>query len=154
MKFRFKLDKVLQHKSILEKQAQRDFAEASQKLDEQRNLLKNFELKLKNTYNERYALVQGSSGQNAMPVAASLDYVQKAFDGYKVMIQNQTKIVLGFEKILEEKRQRLIEDTKDRKIFEKLKEKKLEEFTKEKKRKDQKVTDETNSQRANQRGRI
>lgn len=148
MKFKFKLEKVLKHKHILEKQAQRDFAEMQKKLDEQLNLLKSLEDNLKNTYNERQAIIK--TGTN---VSANLDFVQKAFEGYRYMIQNQQKIIVGLEKIVEEKRLRLVEATKDRKVFEKLKEKKKDEFIKEKKRRDQKVTDEMNSMLANQRGR-
>lgn len=148
MKFKFKLEKVLKHKHVLEKQAQRDFAEMQKKLDEQLNLLKSLEDSLKNTYNERQAIVL--AGVN---VSASLDYVQKAYEGYIYMIQNQRKIIAGLEKIVEEKRLRLVEATKDRKVFEKLKEKKKDEFIKDKKRKDQKITDEMNGMLANQRGR-
>ncbi len=148
MKFHFKLEKVLKHKHILEKQAQRDFAEMQKKLDEQLNILKDLENNLKNTYNERYNFI--ASGQN---VSASLDFVQKAYDGYKVMIGNQKRIIEGLEKIVEEKRLRLVEATKERKVFEKLKDKKKEEFVRELKKKDQKRTDEINEMIQNQRGR-
>jgi flagellar FliJ protein len=148
MKFKFKLEKVLQHKHILEKQAQRDFSEMQKKLDEQLNLLKSLEDSLKNTYNERQTIILAGGS-----VSANLDFVQKAYDGYRYMIENQKKIIIGLEKIVEEKRLRLVEATKDRKVFEKLKEKKKDEFIKDKKRKDQKTTDEINGMLANQRGR-
>jgi flagellar FliJ protein len=148
MKFKFKLEKVLQHKHILEKQAQRDFSEMQKKLDEQLNLLKSLEDSLKNTYNERQTIILAGGS-----VSANLDFVQKAYDGYRYMIENQKKIIIGLEKIVEEKRLRLVEATKDRKVFEKLKEKKEDEFIKDKKRKDQKITDEINGMLANQRGR-
>ncbi len=148
MKFQFKLEKVLKHKHILEKQAQRDFAEMQRKLDEQLNILKDLENSLKNTYNERYNFI--ASGQN---VSASLDFVQKAYEGYKVMIASQMKIIEGLEKIVEEKRLRLVEATKERKVFEKLKDKKKDEYIREEKKKDQKRTDEINSMLQNQRGR-
>lgn len=55
-KFKYPFEKILRQKKIAEEQARRDFAEVQSKLDEQHGFLKNLELDLKNSYNDKYRL--------------------------------------------------------------------------------------------------
>ena len=138
-KFRFQLEKVLRHKKILEEQAKRDFSEIKAKLDQQRNFLNDLESDLKKSYNDKY-LVTKMGGE----IAEYLGYFNEFNTAQKKLIDQQKRIVDGLEKIVEEKRLRLVEAAREHKTFIKLKEKKKEEFKKEINKKEQKRIDEMN----------
>jgi flagellar FliJ protein len=139
MKFNFQFEKVLKHKKILEGQAQKDFHEISAKLIEQEQFLKGLEDDLKKAYSDKHAVtVMGGE------VAQHLAYFHEFYLMQKKLIEQQQRIIAGLEKIVEEKRLRLVEASREKKIFEKLKEKRKQEFKKQIDKKEQKRIDEVN----------
>ena len=139
MKFKFALEKVLKHKKILEDQAKKEFGEISKRLREQEKYLADLEADLKTAYENKYH-IQKMGGN----IGAYLEFFHNYNNAQKKMIENQKKIIQGFEKILEEKRQFLVQAARDHKTFTMLKEKKKLEFKKELNKREQKRLDEMN----------
>jgi flagellar FliJ protein len=149
MKFKFQLEKVLNHKKILEDQAKKDFGEVSKKLRDQEKYLENLETDLSKAYQNKFEL-QLMGGN----ISSYLDFFHQYYISQKQMIENQKKIVAGLTKILEEKRLFLVHAAREHKTFTMLKEKKILEFKKEKNKKEQKRIDEMNIMRQELRERI
>jgi flagellar FliJ protein len=139
MKFRFTLEKVLKHKQVLEEEAKKDFAEINAKLNEQQDFLKGLEEDLEKSYRDKHAVTQ-IGGE----ISAYLSYFHDFYIVQKKMIEQQKRIIGGLEKIVEEKRQHLVEAARETKIFEKLKEKRKQEFKKQMEKLEQKRADEMN----------
>lgn len=142
MKFKFALEKVLKHKKILEDQAKKDFGEVSKRLRDQEQYLVNLEADLTTAYENKHQ-IQRSGGN----ITAYLDFFHNYYIAQKKLIENQKRIIQGLEKILEEKRQFLVQAARDHKTFLMLKEKKKLEFKKELNKRDQKRLDEMNIMR-------
>ncbi len=139
MKFRFTFEKVLKHKEILEGQAQKDFMEISVKLKEQEKFLEELKGDLKKAYIDKHnILLMGGE------VAKYLSYFHDFFITQKKLIEQQEQIIRGLNKIVEEKRHRLVEASREKKTFEKLKEKHKLEFKKKMNKQEQKRIDEVN----------
>ena len=149
MKFKFHLEKVLNHKKILEDQAKKDFGEISRRLREQEKYLENLELDLKTAYQNKYH-IQTMGGS----IASYLEFFHHYYGAQKKLIENQKAIIAGLQKILEEKRQFLVQAAREHKTFNLLKEKKIIEFKKEVKRREQKRIDDINIMRQEMREKI
>ncbi len=144
MKFKFHLEKVLKHKKILEDQAKREFGEISRRVREQEDYLKNLENDLSIAIENKYRIQQMGGS-----IASYLEFFHYYYGAQKQMIENQKKIIQGLEKILEEKRQFLVQAAREHKTFIALKDKKKEEFIKEQKKREQKRLDDMNIMRQN-----
>jgi flagellar FliJ protein len=149
MKFKFQLEKVLDHKKILEDQAKKDFGEVSKKLRDQEKYLVDLEADLTTAYQNKFQ-VQQMGGS----IASYLDFFHHYYISQKKMIENQKKIIMGLAKILEEKRLFLVQAAREHKTFVMLKEKKIIDFKKEVKKRDQKRIDEMNIMRQELREKI
>jgi flagellar FliJ protein len=139
MKFKFTLEKVLKHKKILQGEAHKDFVEISSKLAEQEQFLVDLEVDLKKAYEDKHAVTL-MGGE----VARHLSYFHEFYLMQKKLIEQQKRIITGLEKIVEDKRLRLVDAAREKKIFEKLKEKRKQEFKKQLDKKEQKRIDEVN----------
>jgi flagellar FliJ protein len=139
MKFKFHLEKVLNHKKILEDQAKKDFGEMSKKLRDQEDYLLNLQSDLKAAYEYKFH-VQKTGGN----IAGYLEFFHNYYLTQKKMIENQEKIIAGLTKIVEEKRQFLVQAAREKKTFTMLKDKKIIEFKKEVNKREQKRIDEMN----------
>ncbi len=137
MKFKFSFEKLLGHKKVLEDVARRDFVEAQNKLEREVARVNMFRNELDNAYKHRFK-TQQSGGL----VAAEIKSINEFMDGKKIEIEKQDQIIVGFEKIVEEKRKRLVEAAQDHKTYEKLKEKKHLDFKTMVKKKETKSLDE------------
>ncbi len=142
MKFKFHLEKVLGHKKILEDQAKKDFGEISRRLREQEEYLENLLLDIQIAFNNKHK-IQTTGGS----VTGYLEFFHHYYISQKALIENQRQIVEGLTKILEEKRQYLVQAAREHKTFIMLKEKKKEEFKKETKKREQKRIDDINIMR-------
>lgn len=149
MKFKFHLEKVLNHKKILEDQAKKDFGEISKKLRDQEQFLKNIEADLTTAYQNKFQ-VQQTGGV----ITSYLEFFHNYYLSQKKLIENQKKIVQGLTKILEEKRLFLVQAAREHKTFNMLKDKKIIEFKKELNKREQKRIDEMNIMRQELREKI
>lgn len=137
MKFRFSLEKLLEHKRQLEGEAQREYALAQARLDEA-----NAEL------NRMYSLVDesrkraGVLSENGGALAPALGQIDEFINGQKMRIERFRVEMRKFVTDAEIKREALIEAAKERRTIEKLKEKKESEFRLKKKKHEMKVIDD------------
>lgn len=137
MKFTFKLEKLLNHKKVLEDIARRDFFEAQNKLDKEISKLEAHRNDLKEAYVSKF-ITHRKGGS----VSSDLKSIEEYMEGKKILIQRQENIILGLRQIVEEKRKRLIEAAQQHKIYDKLKEKKRHDFTDAQRKKEIKTMDE------------
>lgn len=140
MKFHFPLQKVLEHRKILEDLAQREFREAQSILIQAENDLRVLSDDLHESRLEA-GRIQESGGSGAPERL-------KQIHGFGVLqeirIKRQQAKVAEAVKLVEEKREILREKAIDHKIMERLKERKREEFLIERRSQEQKDTDEIN----------
>lgn len=136
-KFKFPLQKVLDHRKVLEDLAQRDFREAEAELRRQEGLLS------KMTEDLSDARLRAGSVQSAGGDAAE---ALKQIHQYTVLqarrIEGQKTKVQEVEKLVESKREILRQKAVDYKIMVRLREKKYAEFLKDQAAKEQKESDE------------
>lgn len=149
MKFKFQLEKVLNHKKILEDQAKKDFGEISKKLREQQQYLANLETDLTSAYQNKFKVQQAGGS-----IASYLEFFHNYYISQKKMIENQKKIIDGLVKIVEEKRQFLVQAAREHKTFTMLKDKKIIEFKRALNKREQKRIDEMNIMRQELREKI
>lgn len=137
MKFKFPLQKVLEHRKIVENLAQKVFQDAVAAFHEEQKKLQDMEDKLSNAHIQagQYATKGGTPG----PALTQIHEFQK---GQEVLIQRQKQKVQEAEKLVEEKREILRQAALDYKIMDKMKENKFEEYRLERLSKEQKEMDE------------
>lgn len=137
MKFKFSLQKVLEHRKIQENLAQKVFQEAvAVHLQEFEKLQK-----MQNQITEAHALA-GSRVQQGGNTGAALVQIHEFLKGQKVLIQNQEFRVQEAVKLVESKREILRQAALDYKIMERMREKKFEEYKSERLATEQKENDE------------
>lgn len=137
MKFKFNLQKVLDHRKIVESLAQKDFQEAQAQLAEEEKRLKNMEETKTRAHEQAGALVQ----QGGSPGPA-LAQIHEFLKGQEVFIHRQKQKVFEAEKLVEAKREILRQKALDYKIMEKMRENKFAEYKAERLANDQKEMDE------------
>jgi flagellar FliJ protein len=137
MKFKFSLEKVLQHRKILENLAQRDFQEAQAVLTHNEEILNSLKNQMTQSFEESFKTQHGS-GQTSEQLKTIHDFML----GQKVRIQRQEAKIQEIRKLVEEKREILREKATDYKIIERLREKKKAEWLEEMKKKEQKELDD------------
>jgi flagellar FliJ protein len=137
MKFKFPLQKVLEHRKLIENQKQKDFQDAMAELVALQKKLGGMEA-LSDEARVRAFRVQDQGGA-AVPTLSQIDEFIKnqkiLIERLKVKIQNQ-------EKVVEEKREILRQAAVETKVIVKLKERRLEEFQREADLLEQKEMDE------------
>lgn len=137
MKFKFPLQKVLDHRKTKENLAQKDFQVALNDLTELEKQLQRLEEALHGSH-QRAGVLQKQGGSQG-PALAQINEFQR---GQKVLIQRQQVKIQEQQKVVEEKRELLKQAAVETKIISKFKEKKLTEFKEAEEKEEQKQMDE------------
>lgn len=143
MKFRFNLDKVLQHRKILENLAQREFQEALSNYNRVLSEIENMIDVKKQALRRSYDLVSQTGGQ----VLDSVNQIQDFMVLQDIRIDQMTEKLEELEKLVEAKREVLRQKAMDKKILERLKDKRKADFQAEMSRREQKEIDDIVSAR-------
>jgi len=132
MKFKFRLEKLLNLHSLNLKMLQRELSEKYQKLGEQEIILKNLFLKR----SESFSFAQ----------TAGIGVLSEEFRKWQdIRIEKQKEIIKQAHGQVENVRIRLIEKDRELKMLERLKSKRSEDFYKERERLEQIEIDDTTS---------
>ena len=123
MKFKFTLQKVLEHRKVLENIVQKTFQDAVGVLNDLQNKLNEMETQSDDARVRAFTLQ--SEGGNA---GASLSQINDFLKNHKVLMQMQLSKIQAQEKVVEEKRDLLRQAAVDTKVIATFKEKKFEEF--------------------------
>ncbi len=137
MKFKFPLQKVLEHRKINENIAQKDFQDSMAVLAELKEKLVHLEGLADEARIRSFDVQQG--GGMAGP---SLQQAHSFLQNQKILIEMQNKKIQQQEAIAEEKRSRLLQAAVETKVIAKLKEKKFAEFKHNLDNEEQKEMDE------------
>lgn len=137
MKFKFPLQKVLEHRKIKENLAQKDFQEVVTLLNEEQARLEAMTGQVQNAHQQAGSLSQMGGAQGP-----ALSQIHEFLKGQEVRIQRQRQKVQEIEKLVESKREILRQAALEYKIMEKMRENKFEEYRAERLSNDQKEMDE------------
>lgn len=138
MKFKFPLQKVMEHRKTLENIAQRDFQEAAAEHAKQVKIREAMEEQLRQAYDRAFQVQHSVEGSTSEQLKQIHDFIL----GQKVRIERQSAKIQECDKLVEEKREILREKAVDYKIIEKLREKRKTEFELEMRKKEQTELDE------------
>ena len=144
MQYKFGLESVLQYRKRREDEAQREFAEAQRKMDEQ--------LEVVNQMSDRVDEVRNEIGQLQAEKGAHIERIRQLesfINGQKIRIENERAKARDLMQTAEEKRAHLVEVSQEKKALEKLKERRRQKFVKEQKKKEQKRADDLITMRFN-----
>ncbi len=137
MKFKFPLQKVLEHRKIHENIVKKDFQEAQAVLDHAQAQLDKMNQDVHDSHNRAGQLSQAGGAQGP-----ALVQIHEFLRGQKVRIQFQEKKVQEIEKLVEDKREILRQAAQEYKIIEKMRENKFQEYRRERLAEEQKENDE------------
>ncbi len=137
MKFKFSLQKVLDHRKIKENFAQKDYQDVLSELHVLQKCLQEMEEAVHGAH-IRAGTLQSQGGTQG-PALSQISEFQR---NQKILIQIQKAKILNQEKIVEEKNVLLRQAAVETKIISKLKEKKLNEYRSERESEEQKEMDE------------
>lgn len=137
MKFKFPLQKVLDHRKVKEDLAQKDFQEALLVLNGLKNKLQEMEDAIHDAHLRMGALQKQGGTQGP-----ALMQIHEFIKSQKILIQRQQMMLQNQEKVIEEKRELLRQAAIETKIIAKFKEKKFEEYKSERESEEQKEMDE------------
>ncbi len=143
MKFKFKLDKVLRHRQILESLAQKDFQEVQAELNKQLDALEQMKMGKQQAREKAFKIQSQTGGQ----VLEDLRQIGDFISLQDIRIENQMKVVEECEKLVEAKREVLRQKAMDTKILKRLEDKKRQQFIEEERRLEQKEMDDNSSMR-------
>lgn len=138
MKFRFKLDSLLKHRSTLKDQAQREYAEAQAKVQDCLAEIQKMYNQIDQTRLMIAETEKNKNSQQAPVFVSSHEFV----DGQKIKIERKRREARELMAISEKKLDALIEATREHEVLKRLKEKKLTEFRLESKKRDMKRIDD------------
>ncbi len=137
MKFKFSLEKVLKHRTILVDLAKKDFLEAQAYQNAEITRLEQMQELKQSTLQSRSQQIQSSQAWTN-----SVDQINQFLTGHDLRIKQQNLRLIEIEKLVESRREILRQALIEVKIMEKLKEKKKVEFLSEEAKKDQAELDE------------
>ena len=137
MKFKFPLQKVLDHRKTKENLAQKHFQMAINDLLELEEQLRKMEEAV-HVSHQRAGSLQNQGGAQG-PALAQINEFQR---GQKVLIERQQKKIEAQQKVVGEKRELLKHAAVETKIISKFKEKKFEEYRETREKEEQKEMDE------------
>ncbi|WP_413612655.1 flagellar export protein FliJ [Bdellovibrio sp. HCB-110] len=137
MKFKFPLQKVLEHRKIKENLAQKDFQEAMMLLNEENDRLAQMEQHKTGAHMQAGAFA--SQGGTQGP---ALSQIHEFLKGQEIRIHRQKQKIQEIEKLVEAKREILRQSALEYKIMEKMRENKFEEYKQDRLAQDQKEMDE------------
>ncbi|MDY0383157.1 flagellar export protein FliJ [Trichlorobacter sp.] len=133
----FELHQVLNYRTDLERLRKQEFAAARQDLDQASD-------KLEQQRNEAAALARDFAERNGqLNSVVELQLYADFFARKREEIKQQQERVTALDRILEDRRDDLVQATKDKKVLEALKEKKMQAFRQEMQRKERDFLDET-----------
>lgn len=133
----FELHQVLNYRTDLERLRKQEFAAARQDLDQASD-------KLEQQRNEAAALARDFAERNGqLNSVVELQLYADFFTRKREEIKQQQERVTALDRILEDRRDGLVQATKDKKVLEALKEKKMQAFRQEMQRKERDFLDET-----------
>ena len=142
MKFKFPLQKVLQHRKILEDLAQKDFQEAQAALNLETQKLQDMKDAVIAARDQAFR--RQSEGGKASP---DLSMVHEFIKGQDIRMERQKERIQECERLVENLREILRQKAIDCKIIEELKEKQFKEYKIERRKREQKITDDMNLMR-------
>lgn len=122
-KFQFRLQKVLQHRQVLEQLAQADHMQAMAELNAEIHRLEELKVQKHEFFQKRFES-QTRGGTNI----AELTHLDLCIQGHDLRIKLQNQKVQEKEKVVEDFRQILSKAAQDVKIIENLKEREKEAF--------------------------
>ena len=137
MKFKFPLQKVLEHRKIQENLVQKDLQEAVMYLNQQQSKLDSMILQKSQAHESAGTLVKQGGSQGP-----ALGQVHEFLKGQEVLIEKQRLQVQEAEKLVEARREILKRAAQDYKIIEKMRENQFEEYRQKRLSDDQKEMDE------------
>jgi len=133
----FELHQVLNYRTDLERLRKQEFAAARRDLDQASD-------KLEQQRNEAADLARDFAGRNGqLNSVVELQLYSDFFTRKREEIKQQQERVTALDRILENRRDDLVQATKDKKVLEALKEKKMLAFRQEMQRKERDFLDET-----------
>jgi flagellar FliJ protein len=142
MKFKFSLQKVLQHRKTLEDLAQREFQEAQAELNMQLQKLEDMRQAVAEARDQAFR--RQSEGGKTSPALIQVDDFLK---GQDIRMDRQKERIKECESLVEKLREILRQKAIDYKIIEELKEKQFKEYKIEQRRREQKIADDMNLMR-------
>jgi flagellar FliJ protein len=137
MKFKFPLQKVMDHRKTNQNLAQKDFQVAALELAEQQDALE----KMQEEEHQAH-LHAGKFTQQGGALGAKLVQIHEFLIGQKVRISHQKTKIIEIEKLVESKREILRLASQEYKIMEKMRENKFEAYRAARILQDQKEMDE------------
>lgn len=137
MKFKFPLQKVLEHRKIRESLVQKDFQEALSFYNEENQRLET----LIQTMSEAH-ITAGQFAARGGAQGPALNQIHEFLKGQEIRILRQREKLQEIEKLVEAKREILRQAAQEYKIMEKMREKQFEEYKHERNTQDQKEMDE------------
>jgi flagellar export protein FliJ len=137
MKFKFPLQKVLEHRKIVENLAQKDFQEVQMLLNNENDKLAQLEKAM-----HEAQVTAGSLSSEGGHQGAALSQIHDFLRGQRIRITQQRFRIAEVEKLVEAKRDILRQAALDYKIIEKMRENKFEEYRQGRLIEDQKEMDE------------
>ncbi|WP_413292585.1 flagellar export protein FliJ [Bdellovibrio sp. HCB185ZH] len=137
MRFKFPMQKVLEHRKVVENLAQKDFQDAVAVLNEFQEKLDKMNQEILEAQARAGSLLQVGGAQGP-----ALSQIHEFLKGQKIRILQQEQKIQEIEKIVEYKREILRQAALEYKIMEKVRENKFEEYKAERKIQDQKEMDE------------
>lgn len=149
MKFKFNLERVLDHRRVIEDLAQVDFQSAVYDLTQAKTTLQKMREEIVNSRENAFEVQIG--GRESAP--ARLQQVEVFIKGQLLRIKNQEAKIQNLHNIVESKREVLRSRATERKILERLKANKQEEFNLEASRQEQIEADEMNLMRLRLKGK-
>ncbi len=142
MKFKFPLEKVMQHRKVLEELAQKDFEEAQSELLAQKTKLQDMQDAVVRSREEAFR--RQSEGGKASPVLVQSDEFIK---GQDIRMERQREKIRECESLVENLREILRQKAIDYKIIEEFKERRFQEYKVERRKLEQKRVDDLNIMR-------
>jgi flagellar FliJ protein len=143
VKFKFGLEKVLNHRKILEDLAQRDYQEVLSVLNQKKKELEKMVLRILDARVEIHQL----EVQSGFDMIERVKQIQEFIKLQDIRIERQHLSVQESEKLVEARQEILRQKAMDKKILERLKVKKKTDHQTEERRLAQKETDEMVSMR-------
>lgn len=135
-RFIFKLQSVLNFKKQVENNLKNQLGNALRKLEEEKEVLNNFEKEKK-----KYISEIGSKASTGVKIGLLRSY-NSYISFIRQEILNQCERIKSVQEIVDKYREELIQAMKSRKILETLKEKQYEEYLREERKKEQKIIEE------------
>lgn len=132
--FKFRLQRILNHKEDIEKQKKEVFGSLTIKLSEEEDILQAME-------EERFATVKKSNEEKNQGNIIKLKYYNNYLKMLKERIERQADVIERLKVEVEIAKLDMLDAVKETKAFEKIKEKDYEEFLYEEKKNEEKVID-------------